>query len=440
MERASVALAPHSKRGPPVEGAGAAVRMSAAVAFTIVGFIVIACVWIPLLTRSPLVPLTLPLFCVILGVLLGWALGIGSIALSYRADARHLTAIALIVGVAGTGLKIDRRFRWAQWGSAWRLLAVAMPLSIFFIAVAGAGLAGLGLGEAILLGASLAPTDPVLASSIEVGPPGRGEEGEVRFALTAEAGLNDGLAFPFVLLGLTLASSSHPGSVWSWLLWDLLWAVLIGAAIGVAFAWALVRIDRMLPERFRMTETGEGMMGLGIGFLAYGLAQLAHSNGFVAVFAAAVAFRNLGGDLEYFQKLDEAIDQFERLAMAVILVLFGAAIEGGLLSELHAIDIVIAVLALLVVRPFAAVVSFMWSKQPMPVRLATGGLGVRGLASLYYAAYAVSQVQLEHAPRLWSIIGFTVLVSIAMYGLSADPVMSYVDRLRRAHEQRHTGA
>jgi NhaP-type Na+/H+ or K+/H+ antiporter len=104
----------------------------------------------------------------------------------------------------GAGLKLDRAFSWRKWGVTWRLLAVTMPLSIAAITLIG----GLGLGlswvAALLLGASLAPTDPVLAADVQVGPPKSGEEDEVRFGLTSEAGLNDGLAFPFVNLAIAL--------------------------------------------------------------------------------------------------------------------------------------------------------------------------------------------------------------------------------------------
>ena len=112
----------------------------------------------------------------------------------------------------GAGLKLDRPVSWRGWESSWRLLGIAMPLTIAGIAFLGWTILGLGIGAALLLGAVLAPTDPVLASDIQVGPPQSGKEDEVRFALTSEAGLNDGAAFPFVYLAIAIALSKRPES------------------------------------------------------------------------------------------------------------------------------------------------------------------------------------------------------------------------------------
>ena len=114
----------------------------------------------------------------------------------------------------GAGLKIDRRVGWRSWGLTWRLLAIAMPLTILLLSLLSHWLLGLGAAAAILLAASLAPTDPVLASDVQVGPPKSGEEDETRFALTSEAGLNDGLAFPFVMCALALAETGRSGEPW----------------------------------------------------------------------------------------------------------------------------------------------------------------------------------------------------------------------------------
>lgn len=137
----------------------------------------------------------------------------------------------------GVGLALDRRISLLRlhtlraWSASWRLLLVAMPLTIAGVAVAGWGLMGLAPASALLLGAALAPTDPVLASDVQVAGPTTGgsqadldEHDEVRFGLTAEAGLNDGLAFPFVYLAIAWAGAGQLGGwVWHWVWWDLGW-------------------------------------------------------------------------------------------------------------------------------------------------------------------------------------------------------------------------
>src|SRR3954462_2091124 len=155
----------------------------------------------------------------------------------------HIAEVALIFALFSSGLKLDRRLRWREWSSVTRLLLLAMPLTMAGIALYASAVMGLTLGAALLLGAILSPTDPVLAGDIGVGPPGDEDEHEPNFALTAEAGGNDGLAAPLVLLGVFVAEQGGTGWFGEWLVADLLYAcaagVLIGAANGWAAAWSV---------------------------------------------------------------------------------------------------------------------------------------------------------------------------------------------------------
>ena len=145
----------------------------------------------------------------------------------------HLSELALIIALFVTGLKLDRPLEWSSWSGVARLLGVAMPLTILGVAVFGTQVVGLSLGAAVVLGAILAPTDPVLAGDIGVGPPGEEDEHEPNFSITGEAGLNDGLALPFLFLGLFMVAEDGGGWFAEWLLADLLYAIGVGAAIGV---------------------------------------------------------------------------------------------------------------------------------------------------------------------------------------------------------------
>ena len=118
----------------------------------------------------------------------------------------------MVIALFSTGLKLERRLAWREWSTVTRLLAIGMPAFIALAALFGAGAMGLSWGAAIVLAAALAPTDPVLAGDIGVGPPGDDdEEHEPHFGVSAEAGFNDGLAFPFVLLGIAVAEGSSSG-------------------------------------------------------------------------------------------------------------------------------------------------------------------------------------------------------------------------------------
>src|SRR3954469_8095296 len=204
------------------------------------GAAVLAVAWLPLMLRP--LPLSLPMLAVAAGAGLAAALGAEGFATAHRVWAERLTEFGLVVAVMGAGLRIDRPFGQRRWASVWRLLGLAMPLSILGIALLAWALLGLPPAEAVLLAGILAPTDPVLASAVQVGPPGVGGEDEVRFALTAEAGLNDGLAFPFVGLGLLVLARSPDPTGWlgGCLLLDLLWKIVSAVAIGLLLGWAIV--------------------------------------------------------------------------------------------------------------------------------------------------------------------------------------------------------
>ncbi|WP_269436675.1 cation:proton antiporter domain-containing protein [Paracoccus liaowanqingii] len=149
--------------------------------------------------------------------------------------------IAVIVVLFATGLRIDNVGSWSRWRPTVRLLLIAMPLTIAALAILGWALAGMTIAGAVLLGAVLSPTDPVLAGDVQVGPPLEGNEHPVRFTLTAEAGLNDGLAFPFVYLGLIIAAEGADPSVWlwDWIMFDVLYRITVGAAVGAFVGWLL---------------------------------------------------------------------------------------------------------------------------------------------------------------------------------------------------------
>src|SRR6476661_10595409 len=201
------------------------------------GALILLVAWLPMALKE--LPLSLPMFCVAFGFI-AFALSAGDTPhpLAYPAVTERLTELVVIVALTSAGLKLDRPLGWRSWGMTWRLLGLAMPLSILGIALVAHMLLGLGAAAAVLLGAALAPTDPVLAADVQVGPPRSGEEDEVRFTLTAEAGLNDGLAFPFVNLAVAMAVVGAAPEFWAWdwfridVLWKLGAGILAGRVIG----------------------------------------------------------------------------------------------------------------------------------------------------------------------------------------------------------------
>ncbi|MDB5458194.1 MAG: sodium/hydrogen exchanger [Caulobacter sp.] len=396
------------------------------------GVVVLLISWLPLALRK--LPLSLAISCVGLGVLV-----FASGALSFRPNplrfstlTEHLTELVVIVSLMGAGLKIDRRIGWRAWSSSWRLIAITMPLSIAGVTLMGVHGLGLGLASALLLGAVLAPTDPVLASDVQVGPPRSGEDGEVRFALTSEAGLNDGFAFPFVHLAIAIAAAGvvTPKLLTDWAGVDGLWRVAAGGGVGWLVGKALGWLTFRAP-RARLSGTGDGLVALGATFVAYGITEAVHGYGFLAVFVAALALRATERDHAFHEEMHDFAEQIERLLMLLVLVLFGGAIASGLLASLTWRDAALGLVLLFVVRPLAGWVGLIGTALPQRDRLLIGFLGIRGIGSFYYLAYALNHGRFEGWDRLWAITGFVVLISIVIHGITATPMMRWIDRRGR---------
>lgn len=379
-------------------------------------------------------PLTLAILCVVLGVVI-FSTGL----LSFNPDPRtwdtateRLTELVVIISLMGAGLKIDRPLGWRRWASTWRLLAIAMPLTI--VAVAWLGLAGLGfsLAMALLLGAAMAPTDPVLAADVQVGPPQSGDEDEVRFALTSEAGLNDALAFPFVHLAILAAAGglATTGALTDWFTVKVGWKLLAGAGVGVLCGLVFGRlVFRRSKEAARF---GDGLVALAATLLAYAAAELAHGYGFLAVFICALTLRARERDHDFHQEMHDFSDQIERLLMMLLLVLFGGALANGLLASLTWIDALVGLAVVFVVRPVAGMIAMIGSRQPMRERLLLSFLGIRGVGSVYYVAYALNHGEFGDSERLWAVVGFIILVSILVHGVTAAPLLRRLTRRREA--------
>ncbi len=393
------------------------------------GLIILLVAWLPLLIQE--LPLSLPIACVAIGFVLFWAAGGDDPhPLEHSVVTERLAELVVIIALMGAGLRIERPLGWRRWAPTWRLLAVTMPLSITGIALAAGTALELSVAAAVLVGAVLAPTDPVLAADVQLGPPKSGPGGEARFTLTSEAGLNDGLAFPFTHLALAMAAHGAMPGAWTleWLGIDVLWRVAAGLGIGWAAGRSLGVLVFRLPRCTRLADTQDGFVSLGITFLSYGLTELAHGYGFLAVFVTAVMLRQRERGHAYHQRLHDFSEQSERLLMMVLLVLFGGSIAGGLLDALTWPAAVAGIVALAVVRPLTGLVGLAGSRQSMPERLVISVFGIRGLGSFYYLAFAMNRGSFERREEIWAFVGFVVLVSIVVHGVSATPVMRWLDR------------
>jgi sodium/hydrogen antiporter len=393
------------------------------------GALIALVAWLPLALRR--LPLSLPIVCVAIGALVFSLpqVSLAPLPMTFPEVTERFTELVVIIALMGAGLKIDRLFNVRNWSVTWRLLGITMPLSIAAITLLGAW-AGLPLVSALLLGAALAPTDPVLAADVQVGPPKSGEEDEVRFGLTSEAGLNDGLAFPFVHLAIALAVFQANGEPWlaRWIGYNVLWEIGIGVLggwlVGLLFGWLTFHI----PAETKLAKTGDGLIALAATFVSYGLTEMVHCYGFLAVFITALTLRRSHRDHEFQREMHDLTEQVERLAMMVLLILFGGALVSGLLSTLTWIDVGLALMVLLIVRPATGLIGLLGFKGARSERLALAFFGIRGVGSIYYLAYAFNAATFGEVDRLWGIVGLIVLLSILMHGLTVTPVMRRLDR------------
>jgi NhaP-type Na+/H+ or K+/H+ antiporter len=351
----------------------------------------------------------------------------------------RMTELAVIVSLMGAGLKIDRSVGWSSWNTTWRLLAVAMPITIAGIALLGWWFAGLVPASALLLGASLAPTDPVLASDVQVGPPGdEEEEDDVRFSLTSEAGLNDGLAFPFTNAAIAMAAAGSAGVgswIGGWALDDVVVKLAIGFVVGVVAGRAIGAVLFRLPTTRTIAESTEGFVALATTLLVYGVAELSHGYGFISVFVAAVVIRNHERDHSYHEVLHASAESIERLVSAALLVLLGGAIVDGALGPLTWAGAAVGVAVVLVVRPVAGWLSLLRTDTSSSERWVIAFFGIRGVGSVYYLAHALTEAEFSGADHLWAIVAFVIMLSVVVHGVSAAPIMRHVDARREHHQK-----
>lgn len=395
----------------------------------LLGICIVASAWLPPLLNR--VPLSLSILFVAIGALASW-LGVVTIpgdSLRSRDTPELLLEAVVIFALMSAGLKIDRPFGWTRWKTTWRLLGIGMPVTVLVLMGVAMLVCGLRASVAWLIAAILVPTDPVLASIVSVGPPGQTENGEIRFGLTSEAGFNDGLALPFVTLGLAWTHGQVPGA--ALLTWTFLGQTLGGAAVGLALGRVFCALLFRLP-RGAISETGNGLVGAGLAVIAAGVAELLHVNAFIAVFSMALTLRAAQPDHEFQRSMAESADALGEFLTMLVLVAFGAWIASDLLNEAVASDWAFAAILLLVVRPAFAWLSLLGTPHPKLQRVLIAFFGIRGLSSLYYVAFAVHNAGFSEHGRVAIITGIVVLCSILLHGMAASPLMAWADRLNEA--------
>ncbi|MDP2318685.1 MAG: sodium:proton antiporter [Acidobacteriota bacterium] len=402
-------------------------------------------------------PVTPSMFYLAAGAWLGpWGAGLLHIdALDDTAMLERLTEIAVIISLFTAGLKLRLPITDRRWRVSIALASVAMVLTVAGITAFGVAI-GLPLAAAVLLGAILAPTDPVLASDVQVNHAHDAEP--VRFSLTGEAGLNDGSAFPFVMLGLGLLGHHELGeSGWRWWTVDLLWAVAAGLAVGTACGAGVARLVIYLRREHQEAVGLDEFLALGLIALSYGLAMFAGGYGFLAVFAAGLSMRRV--EREHAEDApSQAIkvaalsaekqatgantapaymasavlgfnEQLERLGELAVVV-----VVGSMLARIESLGpgLLLAAALFGVIRPVSTTLTLLTTRLSRAQRAFIAWFGVRGIGSIYYLAFALSHgVDGPLARQLVDLTLVVVSTSIVVHGVSVTPLMQLYSARRR---------
>ncbi len=405
------------------------------------------------LNRLPLSPAMLYLA---LGVAVGPA-GWGLVKLDAFKNTELLervTEIAVLLSLFNSGMKLELPLRNARWRIPVQLATVSMLLTVAAVTAVGFYALNLPLGAAVLLGAILAPTDPVLASDVQVADPG--DRDRLRFGLTGEGGLNDGTAFALVMLGLGLLGvhaldfdgAARSGGLWRWWTVDVLWATAGGLALGYGLGTGVGRLVIYLRMRHREALDSDEFIALGLIALTYGLALLVSTYGFLAVFAAGLALRranDAGRPEPALAPSNVALNPEQALAtgeqapehMLQAVSSFNHPLErfaeigivmavGVLLATVHFKEEVLWFIPLLfvVIRPVAVQIGLLGTPVSRGQRRLIGWFGIRGIGSLYYLLFAIRQgIEPALAQHLLSITLPVVVASVVLHGISVTPMM-----------------
>lgn len=335
-----------------------------------------------------------------------------------------ISELCVVAGLFGVGLRIDRVASRRLWKPTLRLLAIAMPLCIAAVTVAGLAFGSMTLAGALLLAAVLAPTDPVLAADVQVGRPLEGGEHPVRFALTTEAGLNDGLAFPFVHLALAVAAAGGftAAVITEWLWLDFAYRICVGVISGAVLGWLLGKLIFNWPRNRALADTGSGVLALAGVLAVYGLTELVEGYGFIAAFVSGLVLRRQESHHDFHAALHDFSEAIEHALTSVLLIALGAALPA-LFPHLTLAGAAIGAALVFIIRPVTGFLSLLGTMDRGRERMAIAFYGVRGVGSIYYLAYAGSHMELTNEAQLWAIVAFTIVLSTIVHGFTAGAVV-----------------
>jgi sodium/hydrogen antiporter len=363
----------------------------------------------------------------VLSVGLGIALALTDVVTIDVSDAGvfELAELALILTLISDGLVVERELLAVHWGPVVRALVLAMPITLALLAVGAAGLfPDLSWPEAFLLAAVLTPTDPVVTSTVVTA---QRVPAIVRHTLNLESGLNDGLALPFVLFFLVLAT---PGGDAGNEAAELVGEAAFGAAVGIVLGLIAGRLHRRVPGG--ITARYEGIYALGVGLVAFGAADVTFGNGLIAAFVCGIS---LGiSEHEITERFVEFAENISAIFQVLTFFAFGAIIVAtGYDASVWAL-IAFVPFALLVARPVAVMAALVGTRLPRPQRLFIAWFGPKGVASMLFALLVLDEA-VTNGSLVFDVAAFTILASIIAHGLTDTIGARWIEQRMRARSE-----
>jgi len=374
----------------------------------------------------------LPISYALIYLVVGIALSpYGFNLIQLRPDAKFLeriTEFVVLISLFSCGLKMNRPLKAWAWNSTIRLIGFLMPLSIFAVAAIAHWGLQLNWGAAVLLGAILAPTDPVLASEVQL--EGLCDRDELRFGLTSEGGLNDALAFPFVYFGLRwLEDDNWQDWFVEWVAVDVVWAIAAGVIMGVVVARSIAWLDRRLQRYKPADELIEDFVALATILITYALTELVQGYGFAAVFVSGIVMQRHAANPDKSYSQLRFISRLEKLAEVGAILMLGSLLRLEPIVRFALPALLIAGLLLFVIRPLGSWLSTIDSPIHPATRWLFGWFGIRGVGSLYYLTYSFGHGLKGDTGELLAWITFvTVVLSVVLHGVSSTPLMKWYEQ------------
>jgi sodium/hydrogen antiporter len=343
------------------------------------------------------------------------SLGIGLAAAGViHVDPNHqsiveLIELALVLTLFSDGMFVERELLRRHWSPVARSLVIAMPITMGLIGLAAKLLfTGLSWPEALLLGAVLAPTDPVVTSAVVAS---RLVPSAVRHTLNLESGLNDGLALPFVLFFLVFASpAGNAGAEAA----KLAGEAVVGAVIGLALGYLGGRLHHRLPGG-GLTARYEGIYAVGFALVAFGLAEVSIGNGLIAAFVCGIAMGATEHDVP--QGFVEFAENASAILQVITFFVFGGLIVATGVDHNIPPLIAFVVFVLFLARPAAVMLSFIRTRLPLVQQLFMAWFGPKGVASMLFALLVLKS-QVANGELIFDIAAITVIASILAHGLT----------------------